>query len=72
MELLNSGDLTRRRVIDVPAEPFHALPMRDGKHALVALANGDITKISLQKAALVPGGFPAGGTMPETLLHLPR
>jgi len=72
VELLDSGDLTRRRVIDVPAEPFHALPMRDGKHALVALANGDITKISLQKAALVPGGFPAGGTMPETLLHLPR
>ncbi len=72
VELLDSGNLTRRRVIDVPAEPFHALPMRDGEHGLVALANGDIAKISLKKAALVPGGFSAGGTMPETLLHLPR
>ncbi len=71
VELLDSGDLTRRRVIDVPAEPFHALPMLDGVHGLVALANGDIAKISLQKAALVPGGFSAGGMMPETLLHLP-
>ena len=72
VELLESGDLTRRRVINLPAEPFHALPMLDGEHALVALANGDIARISLQKAALVPGGFSAGGTMPETLLHLPR
>jgi DNA-binding beta-propeller fold protein YncE len=72
VELLDSGDLARRRVIDLPAEPFHALPLRDGEHALVALANGDIARISLQKAALVPGGFSAGGTMPETLLHLPR
>ena len=71
VELLDSGDLARRRVIDVPAEPFHALPMRDGEHALVALANGEIVRISLEKAALVPGGFSAGGTMPETLLHLP-
>ena len=72
VELLDSRDLTRRRVIDLPAEPFHALPMHDGEHALVALANGDIARISLKKAALAPGGFSAGGTMPETLLHLPR
>jgi len=72
VELLDSGDLTSRRVIDLPAEPFHALPTRDGEHALLALANGDIARISLQKAALVPGGFSAGGKMPETLLHLPR
>ncbi len=71
VELLDSRDLSRRSVIDVPAEPFHALPMRDGEHALVALANGDIVRINLPEAVLAPGGFSAGGTMPETLLHLP-
>ena len=72
VELLDSTDLSRRRVIDLPAEPFHALPLDDGIHALVALADGEIAKIDLQKAALVEGGFSAGGTMPETLLHLRR
>ena len=72
VNLLDSADLGSRRVIDLPSEPFHALPLKDGRHALVALANGDIAKIDMQKAALVEGGFPAGGTMPETLLHLPQ
>ena len=70
VELLDSADRRNRRVIDLPAEPFHALPLRDGQHALVALANGDIAKIDLNNAALVDGGFSAGGTMPETLLYL--
>lgn len=70
-ELMDSGDLTRRRVIELPGEPFHVLPLRDGEHALVAIANGDIARISLKKAALVSGGFSAGGTMPEALMHLP-
>jgi len=70
VELLDTADLRNRRVIDLPAEPFHALPLRDGQHALVALANGDIAKIDLNNAALVDGGFSAGGTMPETLLYL--
>ena len=71
VELLDSGDLNRRRVVDMPAEPFHALPIADGNHMLVAMANGDIARISLRDAAIVPGGFHAGGTMIETLLHLP-
>ena len=70
VELLDSADRRNRRVIDLPAEPFRALPLRDGQHALVALANGDIAKIDLNNAALVDGGFSAGGTMPETLLYL--
>jgi len=70
VELLDTADLRNRRVIDLPAEPFHALPLRDGQHALVALANGDIAKIDLNNAALVDVGFSAGGTMPETLLYL--
>lgn len=71
VELLDSNDLTRRAVIEVPAEPFHALPMRDGEHALVALANGEIIKIHLKRAEIVSGGFSAGGTMPEMLVYLP-
>lgn len=70
VELLDSADLTRRRVIDVPSEPFHALPLRDGRHALVALASGEIAKIDLIGRGLVEGGFSAGGSMPETLLYL--
>jgi DNA-binding beta-propeller fold protein YncE len=70
VELLDAADLRHRRVIDLPAEPFHALPLRDTRHALVALANGEIAKIDLIDGALVDGGFSAGGTMPETLLYL--
>ena len=71
VELLDATDLSRRRVVEVPAEPFHALPQHDGVHALVALGNGDIVRVNLETAALADGGFSAGGTMPETLLHLP-
>jgi DNA-binding beta-propeller fold protein YncE len=69
VELLDSADLNNRRVIEVPSEPFHALPLRDGRHALVALASGEIAKIDLIEAMLVDGGFSAGGSMPETLLY---
>jgi len=72
VELLDSADLRNRRVIDVPSEPFHALPLHDARHALVALANGDIAKIDLIEGTLVDGGFSAGGTMPETLLYLDK
>ena len=72
VELLDAADLTRRRVVEVAAEPFHALPLRDGAHIVVALADGSVPKISLADAAVVPGGFSAGGTMAGPLLHLPR
>lgn len=70
VELLDAADLTNRQVIEMPAEPFHALALRDGAHALVALANGEIAKIDLVAGTLVDGGFSCGGTMPETLLYL--
>lgn len=72
VELLDTADLRTRRVIELPSEPFHALPLRDDRHALVALANGDIAKIDLIDGLLVGGGFSAGGTMPETLLYFDR
>ena len=70
VQLLDRANLSNRRVIEVPSEPFHALPLRDGKHALVALANGEMARIYIYFATLVDGGFSAGGTMPETLLYL--
>ena len=70
VELLDSANLSNRRVIEVPSEPFHALPLRDGKHALVALANGEMARIYIDFATLVDGGFSTGGTMPQTLIYL--
>lgn len=72
VELLDAKDLTNRQVVEVPAEPFHALPMHDGEHVLVALANGEVTKIHLGRAEIVAGGFEVGGTMPEMLQYLPE
>jgi hypothetical protein len=63
VELLDSANLSDRRVIEVPSELLHALPLRDGKHALVALANGEMARIDLDSATLVDGGFSAGGTI---------
>ncbi len=80
VELLNSSDMTDARVVEVPAEPFHALPEAgppacgpvppDNRHLLVALASGEITRIDLTTGTIVKGGFPAGGTMPEMLLYV--
>ena len=70
-EILDSGDLTNRRVVELPAEPFHVLFSPDGQHFHIALANGEVPKISLETAAIVDGGFNAGGTMPEALVRLP-
>ena len=70
VELLNSSDMTDASVVEVPAEPFHALPEPDNRHLLVALASGEITRIDLKTATIVEGGFPAGGRMPEMLLYV--
>ena len=70
VELLNRCDMTGAGVVEVPAEPFHALPEPDGRHALVALANGDVARIDLQAGKIVEGGFHVGGTMPEMLIYL--
>jgi DNA-binding beta-propeller fold protein YncE len=70
LEILDATDLTRRRVVELPAEPFHALFAPDDRHCHVALASGGIPKIDLETAAIVPGGFHAGGTMPEALVRV--
>lgn len=72
VEILDAADLARGRVVEVPAEPFHALPAGDGVHAYVALANGEIPRISLETAEVVDGCLHAGGTMPEALMFFER
>lgn len=69
-EILDTADLTRRRVVDLPSEPFHVIFAEDNRHFHIALANGEIPKISLESAEIVDGGYNAGGTMPEALIRL--
>ncbi len=69
VEILEAADLTKRRVVDVAAEPFHALAHRDGRTVFVALGNGEIPRIDLASASIVAGGFNAGGSMPEAILY---
>jgi hypothetical protein len=69
VEILDTDNLSRRRVVEVPAEPFHMLAERDGEHILVALANGQVVEIDLNDAAITNGGFRVGGSMPEALIY---
>ncbi len=69
-EILEAGNLRNRRVVELPAEPFHVLFSQDGQSFHVALANGEVPKISLATAEIIDGGFHAGGTMPEALVRL--
>jgi len=68
VELLDTGNLDNRRVVDVADEPFHMLFSDDGKHLHAALANGEVPKIDVATAEIVAGGYNAGGTMPEAIV----
>ena len=69
-EILDTADLTRRRVVDLPSEPFHVMFAEDNRGTSTSpWANGEIPKISLETAEIVDGGFNAGGTMPEALVR---
>jgi DNA-binding beta-propeller fold protein YncE len=69
-EILDADNPLLRRVVDLPAEPFHALVTRDGAGMFVALANGEVPRIDLATAAIVEGGFHVGGSMPEALAYI--
>ena len=69
VEILDTADLSNRRVIEMEAEPFHILAERDGEHILVALANGQVPQINLHDAGITNGGFHVGGSMPEALIY---
>lgn len=72
VEILDARNLAERRVVQVAAEPFHALPARDGKHLYAALANGQVPKIDLATATIVESSLGVGGRMPEALVYYDR
>ncbi len=72
VELLEGADLAPAGAVEVSSEPFHALVEPDGRHALVALAEGRVVRIDLEARELAEGGFPTGGAMPEALVYLRR
>ncbi|MEM7345603.1 MAG: hypothetical protein AAF485_15280 [Chloroflexota bacterium] len=69
-EIFNGKDLSEKKVIELPAEPFHLLYTADNTEAYAALADGQIIKINLAKAEIIDGGFHAGGKMPEALMFV--
>jgi DNA-binding beta-propeller fold protein YncE len=70
-EILDNANLHKRRVVDMPAEPFHALFAEDSATFHVALGNGAVPRIDIASATIVDGGFDVGGSMPEALVRWP-
>jgi DNA-binding beta-propeller fold protein YncE len=68
-ELFDTANLDDRRVVDLPSEPFHVLFTDDSRHVYVAQGRGEVTKIDVAGAAIVEGGFSAGGSMPEAIVY---
>ncbi len=72
VEILDARDFARARVIEMGAEPFHALAAGDGRHLYVALGDGRIPKIDLERAAIAEDRLRANGTGAEKLMIVPR
>jgi DNA-binding beta-propeller fold protein YncE len=68
VELLDADDPDQRRVVDVADEPFHLLFSDDSQYLHAALGNGEVPKIDVAKAAIVDGGYHAGGSVPEAIM----
>ncbi len=68
VELLDADNLDNRRVVNVADEPFHTLFSDDSRHLHAALGNGEVPKIDVATAAIVDGGYQAGGSMPEAIV----
>lgn len=72
VEILDANDLTKARAIEVGAEPFHAISAGDGRHIYVALGDGRIPKIDLERAAIAEDRMRANGTGAEKLMIVAR
>jgi DNA-binding beta-propeller fold protein YncE len=72
IEILRAADLSPAGVVEAGAEPFHALAAGDGRHIYVALGDGRIPKIDLERAQIAEDRMKANGTGAEKLMIVPR
>lgn len=72
VEIVDATSLTVLGVVTLKAEPFHAIATGDGQHIYVALADGSIPKIDLERQAVVDDRLHAGAVMPEALAFASR
>jgi DNA-binding beta-propeller fold protein YncE len=72
VEILDANDLTKARAIEMGAEPFHAVAAGDGKHIYVALGDGRIPKIDLERGVVAEDRMRANGTGAEKLMIVAR
>ncbi|MEM9441218.1 MAG: hypothetical protein AAGA73_12280 [Pseudomonadota bacterium] len=68
VEIADAASLTVLGRVKLNAEPFHAIAAGDGQHIYVALADGSIPKIDLERQAVVDHRLHVGAVMPEALL----
>ncbi|NND50075.1 MAG: hypothetical protein HKN60_07470 [Rhizobiales bacterium] len=71
IEILEAESLNPAHVIEIEAEPFHALLAHDKRHLYVVLGTGHIAVVDLETGAL-ERKIDVGGSMPEAILHLPQ
>lgn len=72
VEIVDATSLEVLGVVTLEAEPFHAIAASDGQHIYVALADGGIPKIDLERQAVVDDRLHAGAVMPEALAFAPK
>ena len=72
VEILDAHDLTKARAIEMGAEPFHAIAAGDGRHIYVALGDGRIPKVDIERGVVAEDRMRANGTGAEKLMIVPR
>ncbi len=72
VEILDASRMSALGVVRLSAEPFHAIAASDGRHLYVALADGRIPKIDLERQVLVEDRLHVSASMPEALALLKR
>ena len=70
IEILDAATLAARQVVEIDAEPFHALAAEDGRHVYVVLGSGHIAIVELETGRMVRR-VDVGGAMPEAVVRHP-
>ncbi len=72
VEIVDAASLVVLGIVTLNAEPFQAIAADDGQHIYVALADGSVPKIDLERRAVVDNRLHVGALMPEALAFAPR